>query len=407
MKKKTITLITLLAMAAIMALPILAETIAFKTRSAEEEPYVYMEMGSNDPGDGASRFHDATGFIIYEFPCPAGSKYATLTWKIQAQYQVSVTNTDPDDDTAFEVIDQNAPTDEEVANGKVDWGYANGIQYPTYDLAKYCENNTTGKIWVKMADADTTNGWGGYIFGDYDVTYYVGTEPGAAVEKPKTSEEQSVDILAALNLTANDQAFVVGTTSEDKYFYKKDGNLDGRAARFMDGAAYVIYAFNVKASDTTAKITLGIDNQYDLRAANSDPDNVDAYTTIAVATPNDEETASGDAGWGDRYDENDQIASQTFDLSSLLTGKDGTIYVYVGDCQPENGWGGRIAFANGVLFSSYGSEGPAAGAATDAGTSTTSASTSTSSPSTFDAISIVAIVAFAALGTAVVTKKKH
>ena len=400
--KKAINVLLLLALFAVMALPIFAETIVFRTRTEEEEPYVYMEMGSNDPGDGKSRFHDGTSFIIYEFPCPEGSKYASLTWKMQAQFHVSVTNTDPDDDEAFEVIHENTPTEEEIASGKQDWGYSIGVQYPTYDLSKWTQNNTKGKIWVKMADADTSNGWGGYIFGDFDVTYYVGAEPGGQVDKPKTAEEEAADILAAMGLTANDQAFVVGTTTEEPFFYKKDGNIDGRGARFMDGAAYVIYQFDVKASDTVATITMGVDNQYDIRATSGDPDDIDGYTQIAVAEPaEDEDPASNN--WGDRYDEEGNVPSQTFDLSSVLPGKDGKIYVYVGDCLTDGGWGGRIAFKNGVRFTSYGADGPA----TSTTDTTTTTSTGTPAPSTFDAVSVTAIVAFATLGAAVVLKKKR
>lgn len=399
--KKVATIFLLLAMTVLLALPIFAETIVFRTRTEEEEPYIYFEMGSNDPGDGKSRFHDASNYIIYEFPCPEGSKYASLTWKIQAQFEVSVTNTDPDDDDAFEVIYRNEPTDEEIESGKPDWGYSIGVQYPTHDLSKWCEGNTKGKIWVKMADADITNGWGGYIFGDFDVTYYVGAEPAPTVEKPKTAEEQAADILAEMNLTANDQAFVVGMKSEEPFFYKKDGNIDGRRARFMDGAAYVIYQFDVRATDTVATLTMGVDNQYDIRATSGDPDDIDGYTVIAVAQPAEDEDPNSN-NWGDRYDEEGKVPSQTFDLSSLLTGKDGKIYVYVGDCLPDAGWGGRIAFANGVRFTSYD-----ANAVTAPATSTTTTTTSTPAPATFDAVTVVAMVALASLGTAVVFNKKR
>lgn len=395
--KKAVAVFILVAMAAFLALPIWAESIVFRTRTPEEEPYIYFEMGSNDPGDGKSRYHDAANFIIYEFPCPEGSKYASLTWKIQAQFEVSVTNSDPDDDDAYEVIHRNEPTEEEIESGKQDWGYSIGIQYPTYDLSKWCENNKSGKIWVKMADADPTNGWGGYIFGDFDVTYYVGTEPAPAVEKPKTAEEESLDILAAMNLTEFDQAFVVGTTSEEPFFYKKGGNIDGRRARFMDGADYVIYQFDVRATDTVATLTMGVDNQYDIRATSSDPDNIDGYTVIAVAEPGEEDDPNS-PNWGNLRDEDGNVPTQTFDLSHLLTGKDGKIYVYISDCQPDGGWGGRIAFPNGVRFTSYGP---------DAVLTTSDVEEPKAAPATFDSMAAMAVIAFASLGAAVVLKKKR
>lgn len=58
--KKAVTIFFVFVMAALLALPIWAETIVFRTRTPGEDPYIYLEMGSNDPGDGKSRFHDGT-----------------------------------------------------------------------------------------------------------------------------------------------------------------------------------------------------------------------------------------------------------------------------------------------------------------------------------------------------------
>ena len=88
---------------------------------------------------------------------------------------------------------------------------------------------------------------------------------------------------------------------------------------------------------------MGVDNQYDIRATSSDPDNIDGYTVIAVAEPGEEDDPNS-PNWGNLRDEDGNVPTQTFDLSHLLTGKDGKIYVYISDCQPDGGWGGRIAF---------------------------------------------------------------
>ena len=188
--KKLLNVCAVLGLSALLAASVCAETIAFNTRTDAEADYIYEEVGSNDPG-------------------------ASLTWKMQAQYKVSVTNADPDDWDNYDVIDMNEPTEDEVASGKADWGYANGVQYPTYDLSEYCKNNETGKIWVMMADAQEDNGWGGYIFGDYPVTYYVGTEPQGEIEKPKTLADLRAD--AMLKIEEGTQRFVVGTDGEKAY----------------------------------------------------------------------------------------------------------------------------------------------------------------------------------------------
>lgn len=446
--KKAISLLILLAMAVVLALPICAETISFGTATDAEEPYIYFEMGSNL--SGTSRFHDGTGLIIYEFPCPDGSKYANLTWKIQAQYQVSVTNTDPDDDDAFEVIDENAPTQDEIDSGKADWGYANGVQIPTYDLSKWCENNTTGKIWVKMADADTTNGWGGYIFSDFPITYYVGTEPAAAIEKPKTTAELQAEVVATIEAGA--QSFVTHTDTEKPYIYDEDscGNSDG--SRFMDGNAYVVYEFNINAGDTYAGIEWVLNNQYYIEVNTTDPTDEKAWTVIDEAEQTDEEIEEGAADWGSRkfvltpdLDEEDDNYKTTLyihrnDLSKFCEGNTtNKIWVRMGDAATEAGWGGYISMGYPVTFKSgtspitwkasgyplFGTdfietvssdtttetpaetptETPTEGTTTD--TTTETPATTPTAPTTFDAIAIVAVVAVAALGTAVVAKKKH
>ena len=97
--------------------------------------------------------------------------------------------------------------------------------------------------------------------------------------------------------------------------------------------------------------------------------------------------------------QDDVVPNIELDLTKYLTGKDGKIYVYVGDCVPENGWGGRIASTSAVIFTSGDGSTPV--------TTPTTTDAGTKAPSTFDAVSVVALVAVAALGTAVVIMKKN
>ena len=404
--KKLLSVLIVATMIFAFALPVLATDISFKVFTDDESPYIYFEMGSSQSGD--SRFNDVAGSVIYEFPIAEGDKYAQLTWKIRNQYQVSVTNTDPDDDEAFEVVLAAQPTDDEIANGTANWGDYGQTQITVIDLSKWCENNTTGKIWVKMADADTTNGWGGYIYGDTPVTFYSGTTPAGAVEQPKTSTERAAELLATYSFTADDQYFVVGTDYETPFVYKAGGTIDSDLNRFMDGESYIIYAFDVKASDTTAKLSVSINNQYDVRAASSDPDNIDGYTSVALAEPTEDDISAAKADWGNLRDDAGIAPTIDIDLSQFLTGADGKIYVYVGDADTTNGWGGQISFNTPVIFTSYGSEGPAAPAGTPAETpADTATDAGSAAPSTFDAVGIVALLAVSALATAVIVKKKH
>lgn len=401
--KKLFSLAVAAVMLLCLALPVFATDISFNVFTDDESQYIYFDSGSQQSGD--SRFNDAAGYIIYEFPITAGDTYAQLTWKIRNQYEVSVTNTDPDDDTAFEVVLAAQPTEDELANATANWGDTAATQITVIDLSKFLTNNTTGKIWVKMADADTTNGWGGFIYGDTPVTFYSGTTAPGAVEQPKTPTEQAADLLATYSFTADDQYFVVDSDYETPFIYTAGGNIDGGFNRYMDGETYIVYAFDVKASDTTAKLSISLNNQYDVRAASSDPDNIDGYTSVALAKPTDDDVTNAKADWGNVRDDATGIApTLDIDLSQFLTGADGKIYVYVGDADTTNGWGGQISFNTPVVFTAYGSEGPAAAATTD---TTSTDSGTVSAPATFDAAGIVALIAVSALGAAIIIKKKH
>ena len=336
--------------------------ITFKTNTEKEQDYIYFEMNSNFSGD--SRYHDGAGFIIYEFPCPPDAKNASLTWKIQAQYQVSVTNTDPDDDDAFEIIDENQPTQGEIDSGKADWGYTNGVQIPTYDLSKWCENNQNGKIWVKMADADPSNGWGGFIFNDFPITYYAGAGPAPEIEKPKTTSELQEEALARIG--TDGQSFVVHTETEKPYIIDEYNCGNDNGARFMDGMAYVVYEFTVNPGDTYAGIEWVLNNQYLIEVNNTDPDDESAWETFIEAEQNDDEMENGNPDWGnrrfimtpdlDKEDENYETSLYIYryDLSGWCENNStGKIWIRMGDADPDTGgWGGYISGLYPVTFKS-------------------------------------------------------
>ena len=457
--KKLITICLIVAFAAMMVLPALGLEIKFRTRTDAEDDYIYFEMGSSDPGNGG-RFHDASGMIIYEFPCPEGSKFATLNWRIQAQYWVGVTNTDPDDDDAFEPIFVNEPTEKELADGKADWGYTVGVQEPTHDLSKWCENNKTGKIWVKMADADPSNGWGGYIFPDYDITYYVGSEEPAPPPPPPPTLRELQDATLKL-LPAGMQGFVTWHPSEEPYIYDEIGNVgNSTGSRFMDATAQTIYEFKINAGDKYASLQWVLDNQYYIEINNTDPENESAWTLIAECEQTPEEIESGSPSWGGRrfvwtpdIEKGEEGYKESMwlhrhDLSKWCDGNTtGKIWVRMGDADISAGWGGYISKDYPVMFQSSANpivwapsgwpvwgtdfveeiaatpdpgdievpaETPDAGnIGTDPGTENPVVTPPTTNPTTppstttFDAISLVALAAITAFGAAFVSKKKR
>ena len=364
--KKIISVLLLVVMVCAVALPSFATEASFTVFSDEEFDYYYFDLGSSN--SGGARFHDGWNYIIYEFPIAETDTHAQLSWHIRNQYQVSVSITDPDDTDTFEVIHEAVPTDAELAEGKANWGDYGSDFITVHDLSKFCENNTTGKIWVMMADADPTNGWGGYIYNDTPVTFWSGSTEAPTVEQPKTKDDLAAETLAKYTFPEGSQYFICTSATEAPFIYAQSGsNIDGGFNRFNDATGYVIYQFDVKAADTAAWLHIALNNQYDVRVATSDPDNIDGYTQVLVAEQTEDEIASGSPSWGHRVynedtldEEGNVISSKTvipvfdLDLTSYLTGKDGKIYVWIGDIAPDAGWGGQIRFEEPVVFTTNG-----------------------------------------------------
>lgn len=412
--KKTLFLLLSVLMFSLTAVSVAAAETSFTIGTEEEKDFIYLEMGSIIDGD--KRVNDGFGMVIYEFSINEGDKYAQISMMIRNQFEISVTTTDPDDDDTFDVVCVLEPTDEEIADGRASWGDYAQSQLTVIDLSEYCEDNDKGKIWVKVADADPSNGWGGQISNAYPVVFYSGAKPAGEVEQPKTPTEIATETLAGYTFTEYDQYFIVSTDYETPYIYKNKGAIDGDFNRFMDSPNYIIYMFDVKATDTYANLNITLSNQFDVRVATSAPDNVDGYTTLMTQQKNEEELAdSSIKWWGGRRE------VYNIDLSSYLTGTDGKMYIYIGDCDPDGGWGGQVYFYNPVVFTSASkalaeivTETPEAAPETEVEltvepTETTeyTENVETKAPQTADPIVIAVIAAVSALsGTVVISKKR-
>ena len=437
--KKFLTIFLLAVMVCTAAMPAFATDVSFTVFSDEEMNYYYYDVNSWD--SGVSRYHDGDGYIIYEFPISEGDTHAQLTWRIRSQYQVSVTNTDPNDSAAFEVIHQAQPTEEELADQRPYWGDYDTETLTVHDLSKWCENNTTGKIWVKMSDADPSNGWGGAIYKDTPVTFWSGTTEAPEAVQPKTKEDIAADILASYDFAESAQYFIAGTSTEKAFLHTEGGWINETNDRYHDNEAYTIYQFDVKASDTQALLHGAFNNQYVICATMGDPTDMAGYTEIAVAEPNEAEIAEEAPWWGNRIytedvaDADGNMKTVThypvmdLDLSSVLNGTDGKLYVMVGDADTTNGWGGQVLFNHPVVFSTTGSAfaaeepaveetEPAAEPETEEVIVETSAETAPAveevvetpveeAPQTFDAAVIALFAAAAAMCGAMVARKRN
>ena len=132
--KKIITLLLLTVMACAVMLPVFATDVSFTVYSEDEKNYIHSEVGAWDTG--THRCHDNESYTIYAFPIDAGDTNAQLTMRIRNQYKVSVTNTNPDDPAAYEVVGEAKPTQQEIDDQIPYWGDHEAEATSVYDLSK-------------------------------------------------------------------------------------------------------------------------------------------------------------------------------------------------------------------------------------------------------------------------------
>ncbi len=363
--KKVLWILLLATVLSLMILPAMAEEISFTVFDETEMDYIYFQAGVQSSGKNA--FYDCGSHVIYEFPLEEGATVAQFALAVGYQYQISVSVTDPDDPESYVVVAEASPSEEEVKNEVAAWG-GPAESILVLDLSEYCQDNEYGLIWIKIGDVTPHTGWGAFINRNTPVRFYSGQGPAPEIEQPLSLQEQATLMLETYEFAEGTQYFAVNHTSEEPFIYHMGGAYDVSFGRFTDCQEYIIYKFDVKATDTMALLNLSLNNQYEIRATMGDPSELDDYTLIAQAFPTDEELEAGAPNWGYRIvteeivDEttgevigtNKIYPINTFDLSEVLTGKDGTMYVYIGDCAPVNGWGAYITFEIPVVFSTSG-----------------------------------------------------
>lgn len=300
MKKFGIILfITLLA--ALLTVAASAKTISFKPLTEGETDYV-LTVTKDAGKDNGNWFLDGENYIIYKFPVSSRDIYAHFTATIGAQYEISASS----DNVNYTVIDTAVKPD----NAKPDWG-ADRVSR-TYDLASYLTGKN-GFIYVRIADADKSNGWGPYIVSADKIVFTTSIPAGQSYSfKPFTDDEK-------------------------KYMYDitADAGNDG-GNHFLDGNNYIVYRFPVSSKDTYAMFSAKIGAQY-MVSASSDGKN---YKVIEQAAKPDDAKPDWGADRAMRY----------IDVSNYITAYDGYVYIKIEDVDKDNGWGPYIVSADGVSF---------------------------------------------------------
>ena len=131
-------------------------SVVFYTATEEETAYIYDNNG--DRFDTANnRFFDQEFYMVYRFPTHAAHKTVELTISIANQYEVSASA----DGKSYDVL---ASTLE----------FQQGNQKLILDLSAYRPTEGEGYIYVKLGDADKSDGWGGNLSCTAPVKFFSG-----------------------------------------------------------------------------------------------------------------------------------------------------------------------------------------------------------------------------------------
>ena len=183
------------------------------------------------------------------------------------------------------------------------------LQVRQYDLTPYVNLEENPNIYIRIADSEPSNGWGGTIYA-----------PEIARLK--------VDYNAETRLETH--SFFVFEESETKYLLRSTAGNNG-SLRFSDMGTETIYHFNIINHQKIKKVTFKatFSQQLYLQVSHDDKTWTDVYRF-----PYNPEAAS-----------NQGLARGEieFDLTALVNLADyPDLYIRIADAEASNGWGGSI-----------------------------------------------------------------
>ncbi|MCW2877641.1 MAG: hypothetical protein JWQ95_1741 [Sphaerisporangium sp.] len=171
---------------------------------------------------------------------------------------------------------------------------------------------------------------GGSTTVTFQATVPQGTAPGSyPIQLAVTSDHGSVTDKGMVTVLGDTVDFTPGTDAEAPWLLdagasQLDGTVyDGRA-RFTDGDSHATYRFQLPPGVTGGSLVLDIGNQFLVQTSTDGQ----SWRTI-LEEPNNVRDLSN-------------RGKHTFDLNDLR-GTSGTLYMRIGDSQPQDGWGSWLA----------------------------------------------------------------
>ncbi len=269
--------------------------ISFSVGSAGEAAHVHIIHGDHFDASG-NRFFDAEFYLIYRFPTHSEHNCTELILELANQYEVSASA----DGVNYEVIA--STTDKNQDGDKL-----------ILDLSAYRPSEGEGYVYVRLGDADTSDGWGGNLSKDAPVRYFSGVAAISAQAEERV--QKGGNVMYRYDLAP-------GSESEAE-FILRDGSVladvGARPFHLCDATHDIVYLFRGTPGQL-AYVTVDLSHEYlvELSADGEEYDEIVNYTE-----------------WG-RWRENRPI-----DLSEYFA-ESKTVFLRISDYSPENGWGPQI-----------------------------------------------------------------
>ncbi len=214
--------------------------------STAEAQYLVQQRGSAQ--SGTARFADASSYVLYQIPVPAGLTQAKLGITVGNDFVISLATDyyDPDVSTTdgYTVL-----ANSETLYGFEEKALANLKEY-VFDVSSELAAGT-GNLYVLFTDATPSDGWGPYI---EQIRLFTGT-PRVFSQRLDPAVDTSGATVYAM--------FDTGTDAETPYLY--DNSASGpsnRGHRFADGSQSLTYKFDFPANTTNARLTIDMANNF-------------------------------------------------------------------------------------------------------------------------------------------------
>ena len=139
-----------------------------------------------------------------------------------------------------------------------------------------------------------------------------------------SSDQGTAKAAGSITVIGDHVEFAPGTDAEQPWLFDTDGSQFDGEGRFTDGGTHATYRFQLPADVQGGTLTLDIANQFLVEASTDNQ----TWTTVLKE----------DAPIRDRSNRSER----TLDLNALRGGAR-TLYLRLGDSQPDDGWGGWLA----------------------------------------------------------------